>query len=339
MSDDSLKLIDEEIHNLYDYCIKNGMSEEEILKAAAPLLRSIQWEKLKKRFFLGIAFIIFIGIFIGLLFYDPIFRMICMLGRLFLIKILPFWDWTYLYRSTCFLSNPYYVVPGLQESDCQVCEDLFEIDVMNFTTSEIVMEKYLKNDIPLIVSNATEGWPINENNFDVNNITKMYLEELETNDNEVCMFQTNLKIDNHINFLETIASHNNILNRWYAHWENCGRTTEKAVRKFYIHPYFLPLALEMREPSWILLSHNFRGRIYKMINFSPDTKIVFLVQIKGFNYIRLKAKDPCSKSCEVLQEVLNEEEILMFTTELWQLEYLPGEETENIALAIGGYFE
>lgn len=76
-----------------------------------------------------------------------------------------------------------------------------------------------------------------------------------------------------------------------------------------------------------------------MINFSPDTKIVFLVQIKGFNYIRLKAKDPCSKSCEVLQEVLNEEEILMFTTELWQLEYLPGEETENIALAIGGYFE
>lgn len=183
MSDDSLKLIDEEIHNLYDYCIKNGMSEEEILKAAAPLLRSIQWEKLKKRFFLGIAFIIFIGIFIGLLFYDPIFRMICMLGRLFLIKILPFWDWTYLYRSTCFLSNPYYVVPGLQESDCQVCEDLFEIDVMNFTTSEIVMEKYLKNDIPLIVSNATEGWPINENNFDVNNITKG---ELWENNRESC---------------------------------------------------------------------------------------------------------------------------------------------------------
>ncbi|XP_067128181.1 uncharacterized protein [Centruroides vittatus] len=336
MSDESLQLIDKEIRDLYDYCIKNGMTEAEILKAATPLIRSIQWEKVKKRFFAGVTLIIFIGICISLLLYDPVFRTICMFGRLFLIKILPFWDWTYLYRSACFISNPFYTAPGLDESDCQICEDLSGIDIVNFTTSEVVMERYLKNDIPFIVNNATKGWAVNEN-FNINNITEIYLDELESND-EVCMFQTNLKIDNHINLLETLTSHN-LLNRWYAHWENCGRITEKALRKLYSRPYFTPLALEMREPSWILLSYNFKGRIYKMINFAPDTKIVWLVQIRGFNYIQLKAKEPCFNSCEVLHEVLHRGQIFMFTTNLWQLEYLPGEDAENIALIIGGYFD
>ncbi|XP_023232187.1 putative leucine-rich repeat-containing protein DDB_G0290503 [Centruroides sculpturatus] len=229
MSDESLQLIDKEIRDLYDYCIKNGMTEGEILKAASPLIRSIQWEKVKKRFFAGVTLIIVIGICISLLLYDPVFRMICMLGRLFLIKILPFWDWTYLYRSACFISNPFYTAPGLDESDCQICEDLSGIDVVNSTTSEVVMERYLKNDIPFIVNNATKGWAVNEN-FNINNITKIYLDELESND-EVCMFQTNLKIDNHINLLETLTSHN-LLNRWYAHCDFIPKTLNDIATNF-----------------------------------------------------------------------------------------------------------
>lgn len=35
-------------------------------------------------------------------------------------QILPRWDWTRVYYSDCFISNPYYVSRSLLEDDCNV---------------------------------------------------------------------------------------------------------------------------------------------------------------------------------------------------------------------------
>lgn len=58
--------------------------------------------------------------------------------------------------------------------DVQVCESLEKLDRLANASSKVVAEDYLKNDIPFIVTDAMDDWPVmNTNEFWFDNITEV----------------------------------------------------------------------------------------------------------------------------------------------------------------------
>lgn len=59
-------------------------------------------------------------------------------------------------------------------SDVQVCESLEKLDRLANASSKVVAEEYLKNDVPFIVTDAMDDWPVmNTNEFWFDNITEV----------------------------------------------------------------------------------------------------------------------------------------------------------------------
>jgi hypothetical protein len=62
------------------------------------------------------------------------------------------------------------------ESDCYLCEDIENIERRNDLNSELIAEKFVRNEIPLIIDSSLlkeeiEMWPIANKSF--------FLEDLE----------------------------------------------------------------------------------------------------------------------------------------------------------------
>ncbi|XP_035217349.1 uncharacterized protein LOC118190703, partial [Stegodyphus dumicola] len=244
---------------------------------------------------------------------------------------LPLWDWTDLYSETCLLDNPFYSDEQIFITDCQACEDEYQIDYVNGTSSEEISHLYIQRNIPVIVRDAMLDWPVMKDSFTILNLTEGFLQMKE----DVCMFQTNLRVDNHRKVFKKLL--NEDLQKWYAHWENCQKANQKFLRKFYARPYFIPSVVQMTESNWILMSSNYIGRKFKNIDALPSITIMWVAQVRGYNSIRLEPKKPCHKICNILEDTVEEGEIVLFSPAVWNFSYLPGEGTENLAIAAGGF--
>ena len=56
----------------------------------------------------------------------------------------------------------------------QVCESLERLDRLANVSSLVVSEDYLKNDVPFIVTDAMEDWPVmNTDDFWFDNVTEV----------------------------------------------------------------------------------------------------------------------------------------------------------------------
>ena len=87
-------------------------------------------------------------------------------------QALPYWDWTGIYHKECLIDNPYKVQDGLTEEDCSACQHLKGVKrIANASQSEIA-ESFLFNQIPVIVTDAVEGWDALEK-FDLNYLAEV----------------------------------------------------------------------------------------------------------------------------------------------------------------------
>ncbi|CAL4113947.1 unnamed protein product, partial [Meganyctiphanes norvegica] len=250
--------------------------------------------------------------------------------------ILPYWDWTSLYYADCFITNPYYVTKALMEDDCNVCESLVDIEQLSNTSQRVVSDDYLQNDMPFIVTDAMDDWPImNTNDFWFDNITEMFLSE-ELRDVNPCELTSNLRLrtDDLRAFMRKI--HNPDTHRWYGHWENCNKKATKVLRKLYERPYFIPNMVDLSQSNWVLISSEFSGKVYKEIDF--DSELLWVAQIRGWSRIHLVPREPCDHFCPELHHTLSEGSIVVVTSSLWRFEYIPGEHTDNLAIGVGGFW-
>lgn len=333
-----LREINQEIQAVYEFCLKNGYSNEEIRKAAKPILEPLRRIKIEKRI-VSLVKITFVLIVILTLFsVDPVYQRLWMYGRLFLFQLLPFWDWTKIYHYSCLVDNPLFSINKITESDCQICKDLVEIKRCNQTSQDEITEHFLKHDIPLIVMESTNNWSITEESFSIANLSEGYLDDFRLNRFGVCMFQTNLRFRTPQTFLHNLKT-NPKMDQWYVHWNNCGKAAQKFLRKFYLRPYFLPPMFEMMHSNWILMSFNYKGYFYKKVDVVASTCVIWLAQVRGYNHIRLRPRNPCNNFCGNLEDVLKEGDTLLFPVKLWKIEYLPGENSKNLAIAVGSFFQ
>ncbi|CAG7730807.1 unnamed protein product [Allacma fusca] len=146
----------------------------------------------------------------------------------------------------------------------------------------------------------------------------------------ICNLATNLR-GAYGDFTRVVKQLYNVhTNQWFLHWENCQKDGAKAARQFYRRPYFISNSLDLTGSNWVLMSSDFRGRVYKKID--PSETLMMLYQIRGFNHIRLSPRDACRDNCPELLTTLNEGEILVVENLLWIMEYIPGEEGDNLGI-------
>ncbi|CAH1800506.1 unnamed protein product [Owenia fusiformis] len=334
---EKLEIIDREIRTLHEFCKNKGYKQFEIEKLAQPILKPVREANRKKwlnRFkWAGICVLI-----LAILFYfDPAYNTLCMIGRLTSVKlILPYWDWTEVYDKSCLVYNPYFIGKQLDEDDCELCETTTSLTREENISQVEMTENFLKRDIPLIVTDAMSDWPAREN------FSLKYLHELHKNDPKLrdaspCDFTTNLKIPNgnHRAFLKKAASGN--INNYYAHWSNCDKQAAKVLRQFYKRPYFIPPMVEFRYSNWLFVSNKFTGKRFKPLSIGSAVGVMSVV--KGQFDIKLLPRPPCNETCVELTETLTEGEILVFTDNLWYLDYLPNGPGESIAIGVGGNFD
>ena len=87
-------------------------------------------------------------------------------------QALPYWDWTVIYDKECLIDNPYKIQDGLTEEDCNACQHLKGVKrIANASQGEIA-ETFLFNQIPVIVTDAVEGWDALEK-FDLNYLAEV----------------------------------------------------------------------------------------------------------------------------------------------------------------------
>ncbi|XP_015920738.1 uncharacterized protein [Parasteatoda tepidariorum] len=326
----ALSEINNEILTVYEYCLAAGLTHDEIVEKAKPLILPVQKLEWKRKFLMLLK----IGICCLAISYtlssDTVSRSFLTNTRYFMFKILPFWDWTELYSENCLLENPFYSNEEVLIFDCKVCEDVFDVDYLNRTSPEEISQYYMQRNIPVIVRDAMFDWSVMQDSFNILNMTEGFYHL----DEDVCMFQSNLNVENHQMLFQKLLSQD--LQKWYAHWENCEKSTQKFVRKFYARPYFLPGVVQMTEANWILMSSNYIGRKYKKIDVMPSVTVMWVAQIRGYNNIQFLPKNPCHTTCNVIEDTLEEGEIALFSPTVWNFSYLPGEGTENLAIAVGG---
>ncbi|XP_029826125.3 uncharacterized protein LOC115311576 [Ixodes scapularis] len=326
----TLAEVDAELASMYDCCVADGLGDLEIRNAARAFMTE-DHARNKLRWFSKLAIISGFGAF--LCSRDVVTRKMCMYGRLALIAILPYWDWTQYHYASCLIENPLYKSRTLSVADCQVCEDLSRVPRADDLDRRSLLESYVENLVPVLVTETLRGWPVLEKSFTLSNITQGYLEDRALQDAAICNFRSNLRQWGFDSFLRRYSG----LSGWFAHWENCDHVGQKHLRQFYRRPEFLPLAVELTRANWVIASSGFAGRRFKPLDFETGSTLVWLAQVKGHNYVRLLPEPVCAQQCQDLDLVLETRDILLLNTKLWKVEYLPGEDTDNLAFAAGGF--
>ncbi|KAK3891775.1 hypothetical protein Pcinc_004354 [Petrolisthes cinctipes] len=337
---ESLELVNEEIMTLYELLERQGLTGNDWEAVTQPLVDAVNKAHVRRRIAsltrLAAIFITLVVALFILFQISWVHKLATVFLRHFLVLLLPKWDWTRIYYSDCFISNPYFVSRTLIEDDCNVCESMEKLDRLANASSKVVAEEYLKNDVPFIVTDAMEDWPVmNTNEFWFDNITEMYLSE-ELQDIHPCELTSNLRLrpDDLRSFLKKI--HSPSVHRWYGHWENCNKKAAKALRQVYRRPYFIPHMVDLSDSNWVLLSSDFKGKVYKEINY--QTELLCVGQVRGWSKFRLVPREPCDHYCPELLDTITEGQMVVVTNMLWKFEYIPGEDTDNLAVAVGGFW-
>lgn len=123
--------INSEFKQFWDFCNKEGFSEEELDLILLPLRRQLKFDRVKQILKWSILIIGFIGI---ILYIPLIWEFLSAIGRICLIKfVLPVWNWSYLYNSDCLVTfsepvdnqkDDFAEEYFPHESDCAVCEGI-----------------------------------------------------------------------------------------------------------------------------------------------------------------------------------------------------------------------
>ncbi|XP_049766994.1 uncharacterized protein LOC126100432 [Schistocerca cancellata] len=329
--EEKLKLLDAELMSFYQYCKQAGFTPAEMDIICAPLVASLRKHFLKKVAKVVSSIVIVAAVLYGFLQIDVVNNHASALGRLLLIKLLPVWDWTYLFYESCLVTNPFYGDYSLTEEDCISCETLDAIDRVGGVSYEQLLDNYLSRDAPLIVVDAMDSWPVmNTDDFWFDNITQLYLQDEKLADTVPCILTTNLRpgsSDLHV-VLQRI--HSLKVEKWFVHWQNCDIHAVKALRKFYQRPYFLASSVSPAHFNWVLMSSDYNTKVYKKVEL--DSGLIMLAQLRGSTAFRLTPMNPCNSSCPMLLGDLQEGEMLVFTNFLWAFEYFPGRNLDNVAI-------
>ncbi|KAF5290081.1 hypothetical protein FQA39_LY14862 [Lamprigera yunnana] len=296
-----LDKINAELVAFYEYCKKNRISDQDILKICHQLTTTVQKVKLKRNMLLVFTLIAFMVTTYCALKVEAISWHASAIGRIILIKLLPIWNWQYLKNEKCFLDK-FTKVTDL-EFNCALCESYSGVYVEENPNSVYIKERYLDLHQPLIVIDSLQGWPtVPLLNFSEDIFLKSTPCRLSTN--TYSGFATVGKILNRVIDFD----------QYFLHFQNCDSKAAKAFRLYAPKPSFVP---EDMSP----------------IQYKLMEPVTVIGQVQGSNYIRLTPRLNCRYECLEFNLELSEGEAILFTS-MWELEYKPNPLQENVAIIL-----
>lgn len=329
MSSNNLTLdqINREFESFYEFCKENHLNDDDVRKICEPLLKPVRRAKLVKHLKICIF-----SMFVLLLLYvvcstEQVSWHLSAIGRIFMIKLLPFYDWTQLRNENCLIKRTNSKME--QRFDCVLCEAVDEIEVfdVNAIDRDAIYEYYIKLHVPLAVTRATAPWKIHS--LPISNFTEMLRNNEIIAESYPCKLSTNLhRGDAQLANVLTKTSH---FSSYFIHFQNCEWEAVKQFRMFAPRPAFLHPQIAPIQYSWVLLNRNYNVAKFKRVELKENIAIVG--QVLGRTRFRLKPQVECEFECYVLEVELGEGEVLLLTS-LWNLEYKPVAEGENVAVIL-----
>ncbi|XP_022085629.1 uncharacterized protein LOC110976563 [Acanthaster planci] len=332
---DSLEAIDRDLKEVVDYCESAGLDSEQVAADAKLLLSAAQKHEDSSSFQTLTKKVLFVTVAVTLVAFllqnAWTFRWLSVAGKTFQMKILPYWDWTNLYHEECIVANPYMVVEKLTEEDCEVCETYDELDVVHNISIKEITEDYLFDNIPFIVTDATQNWKaFKEFNFD--SFKNLYTTNEVLRSHDVCEY----KESNSQRLAEILRCSDC---PFHAMWLNCKLPAIKVFRSFYYRPYFLPPMVESALENFVAFSSGRSESSEEFLIYYTSDDLTWFAQIRGTYLIQLRPKAPCEELCETLEINLQEGQTIVLTNEMWELWFAPSNESPAIAFGSTGRWD
>uniref|UniRef100_A0A182VY07 Activator of basal transcription 1 n=1 Tax=Anopheles minimus TaxID=112268 RepID=A0A182VY07_9DIPT len=276
------------------------------------------------------------------------------IGRLLMIEILPYWDWTPLYRGKCLIAKAKEMTAAKQfestivsfPDDCVVCRNFGLVPVRQNVTYESLYRHHLMRNLPTIVSDVYPPWSDHKRyGSDWDNFLNDLEELLLANP---CDFRTNLifkpsfaKTSALARMVDLLADEaapiGNATNRgWFVQLRNCALRTIKKTRTMFEKPYFYATHWEPPYTNWILLSRAFEGALEMTPNMAG---LVLVHQLRSSLNVILRPRAECENSCQMLRITLQQQQSLLFSTTLWNFSYIPSDGNETSVTFITETYE
>lgn len=128
---EKLQLMDTELKSFYEYCRQVGFTDEEMEVICRPFTNAVRRASFQKwlRVLIGLS-IVLCAIYL-VTNSNTVAWHSTAIGRIFLIKILPIWNWKPLFYRDCLINKNSKISEihnVLSLSDCAVCEAISEYD-------------------------------------------------------------------------------------------------------------------------------------------------------------------------------------------------------------------
>uniref|UniRef100_A0A182MRB3 Uncharacterized protein n=1 Tax=Anopheles culicifacies TaxID=139723 RepID=A0A182MRB3_9DIPT len=270
------------------------------------------------------------------------------IGRLLMIEMLPYWDWTPLYRGKCLIAKARETTAGKQfeptvsfPDDCVVCRNFVSttgtVPVRQNVTYEALFRHHLMRNVPTIVSDVYPPWSEHKRyGADWDSFLNDLEELLLANP---CDFRTNLlfkpsyaktsALARMVDLLadDTAVPMRNATKRgWFVQLRNCALRSIKKTRTMFGKPYFYATHWEPPYTNWILLSRAFDGALEMTPNMAG---LVLVHQLRSSLSVILRPRAECANSCQMLPITLQQQQSLLFSTTLWSFSYAPTDGNET----------
>nr|XP_023012909.1 uncharacterized protein LOC111502949 [Leptinotarsa decemlineata] len=246
------------------------------------------------------------------------------IGRIFLIKILPYYDWRPLKNKQCLIDAFSKENELLDDNlNCDICENIKHIEVYETIDEDILDERYIKRDRPVILSKGLEMWP-NDSKF---------IQELRLNEHFSSSYPCELSTDilKDLRTIYQIIENVDQFDEFFLHFQNCDVDAMKIFRRFTFRPEALPPVYSPVLYNWLIWNKNYNTSNYKRVALVE--KVAVFGQLFGYTYVSLIPRKNCEFVCPQLNIKLTGREMLIFSS-LWDLEYRPFEKGENMAVIL-----
>ncbi|XP_044739924.1 uncharacterized protein LOC123301254 [Chrysoperla carnea] len=315
-----------ELNNIEQYCMDQNLTLDEMKVIFEPLKDLISVKTVfSRKLFVSCLFALIFGLIVAAYNFECVSWFFMVILRLFLIGILPIFDWTPFARNQCILIKPE-IIPETNLTNplnCDVCESLYNVTILSDSQLNLIERRYFSIYEPFILPFETM---IDGSNFSQNLFDDAYLMSSVPCDLGTNLFKTK-KVS-----VEMLYEHanNGIFQNWFVHFRNCDTQSIKYVR-YLLQSLNTFKSMYRTNSNWILFSQKYLTESFKILDIEYGNLIIF-TQIQGGNFIELTPINECS-ICHTLKLYLPEQNSLIFISNLWKLSYKPDPNSLN-SLAI-----
>lgn len=323
--------LNRDLDSLYAFCKENNLSDEEIKELCGPLLKLAHKAKMVKYLKFYTYFLVVATFCYVLCSFEIVSWNLSAIGRILMIKLLPYYDWTVWKQETCLIpkfggqNNQINEVPNF---DCVLCESVTDIHVKDNVTQEMLYENYIELHVPIILTKPEIKMRLLNQSID--NVAASLISNKILAESIPCKLSTN--IYNGADTLDTLLERTGHFNNFFLHYQNCDFGAVKNFRLFSARPSFLdPAKISPIQYSWLLMNRNYNVSKFKSVDLQE--RITVVLQTLGGTVFNLIPQTECEFDCHTLNFELKIGQALIFTS-LWNLEYKPLPKGENVALIL-----